>query len=508
MVYFVADMVSLTASAVEGSNQAAHDDERAELARVLDSECFKRSPKVSRLLGYLCDRHFQGQGSEIKEYTIAVDLLGRDARFDPQQDAIVRVEIYHLRKRLKQYYASEGGNGHLQIVLPTGQYDPEFVRCAMAIEDTEKGPDSATAAVAVRLWRRGPIMALAAAVTCACVLMLAHGTNLAHPASASIAGSGAGARLAAIAGDDPAIRILAGEREGTYVDKAGQVWLADRYFHGGTTFHRGPVPIRRTEDPEIYRTGREGQFTYDVPLAPGTYELHLYFAETGRAGEALRGIGIAINGTPASTLDVASDAGEIDTATMKIYKDISPARDGMLHVTFQSSDPSFLNALEILPGTPGKIRPIRITTRDAAYRDHAGRMWMPDRYFVGGRPSTRIVPLGETMDRDLYQTQRFGHFTYSVPVAAPGRYTVTLHFVENWFGQLNVGGTGSRVFDVYCNGNTLLKSFDILKETGGRSGPLLKVFRNVIASPQGKLDLSFVPIVNFATISAIEVTEE
>jgi hypothetical protein len=54
----------------------------------------------------------------------------------------------------------------------------------------------------------------------------------------------------------------------------------------------------------------------------------------------------------------------------------------------------------------------------------------------------------------------------------------------------------------------LLKNFDILQETGGRSGPLLKVFRNVIASPQGKLDLSFVPIVNFATISAIEVTEE
>ena len=91
MVYFVADMASLTAAQVEGSSQIVPDDERAELTRVLDSEIFKRSPKVSRLLGYLCDRHFQGQGCEIKEYTIAVDLLGRDARFDPQQDAVVRV---------------------------------------------------------------------------------------------------------------------------------------------------------------------------------------------------------------------------------------------------------------------------------------------------------------------------------------------------------------------------------------------------------------------------------
>jgi hypothetical protein len=504
-VLYLAEVALLTASPLEASNQPAHLDERAELARVLESETFKRSPKVSRLLAYLCDQHFRGQGGEIKEYTIAVDVLGRDSRFDPQQDAIVRVETYHLRKRLKQYYATEGEQSHLQIVLPGGQYNPVFAPRTAAITGTDDtGPEAVLAAPPPALWRRGHIV-IVGAVIGACLLMLAHRPNIAHTASAKF---DAGARLSAIAGDEHAIRILAGDRTGNYVDKAGRIWLADRYFNGGTTFHRGAIPIRRTEDPEIYRTGREGQFTYDVPLSPGIYELHLYFAETGRVGEALRGIGIVINGTPVSTLDVASDAGEIDTATMKIYKDISPAKDGSLHLTFQSSDPSFLNALEILPGTPGKIRPIRITTRGLPYRDHASQIWVPDQYFAGGRQSTRIVPLGETQDPDLYRSQRFGHFTYSIPVVSPGRYTVTLHFVENWFGQLNVGGVGSRVFDVYCNGNTLLKDFDILRETGGSSGPVIKVFRNVIPSPQGKLDLSFVPIANFATVSAIEVDEQ
>jgi hypothetical protein len=501
----VAEVALLSASPLEASNQPAHLEERAELARVLESETFKRSPKVSRLLAYLCDQHFRGQGGEIKEYTIAVDVLGRDARFDPQQDAIVRVETYHLRKRLKQYYATEGEQNHLQIVLPGGQYNPVFAPRTAAIAGTgDIVPEAVPAAPPRALWQRAHIVILVAAVIGACLLMLADRTNIAHTASAKL---DAGAHFPAIAGDEHAIRILAGDRTGNYVDKAGRVWLADRFFNGGTTFHRGAIPIRRTEDPEIYRAGREGQFTYDIPLSPGLYELHLYFAETGRVGEALRGIGIAINGTPVSTLDVASDAGEIDTATMKIYKDISPAKDGLLHLTFQSSDPSFLNALEILPGVPGKIRPVRITTRSLPYRDHAGRIWTPDQFFAGGRQSTRIVPLGPTPDPDLYQSQRFGHFTYSIPVVSTGKYTVTLHFVENWFG-FNVGGPGSRVFDVYCNGNTLLKDFDVLRETGGPSGPVIKVFRNVIPSPQGKLDLSFVPIANFATVSAIEVDEQ
>src|ERR1700681_1143672 len=89
--------------------------ERAELAAVLGSEVFKRSPKLSRLPAYLCDRYFDGRAGEIKEYTIALDVLGRDPQFDPQLDAIVRVETHHLRKRLKQYYLGDGKAHPLQI---------------------------------------------------------------------------------------------------------------------------------------------------------------------------------------------------------------------------------------------------------------------------------------------------------------------------------------------------------------------------------------------------------
>lgn len=311
-------------------------------------------------------------------------------------------------------------------------------------------------------------------------------------------------------GEADGIRILAGDRERNYIDKAGRIWLPDRFFTGGMPFHRVSRAILRTQDPEIFERGREGQFEYRIPLDPGIYELHLYFAETGVVSEGLRSVNLAINGAPLSSWDVASDAGAVNAATVKILKDISPAKDGFLHLTFQGNGPSFLNALEILPGVPGKMRPVRFTTGDTAYRDHLGRLWMPDQSFAGGRTSTRNARIEGTEDPGLYFTQRFGHFTYSIPVVEGGRYAVTLYFAETWFGPPNsVGGIGSRVFDVYCNGMTLLKGFDILQEAGGRSNwPVIKTFHNIPASPLGKLDLSFVPVANYALLNAVEVFEE
>ena len=97
-----------------------------------------------------------------------------------------------------------------------------------------------------------------------------------------------------------------------------------------------------------------------------------------------------------------------------------------------------------------------------------------------------------------------------IPVQEGGVYTLTLHFSETWFTPPNsVNGIGSRVFDVYCNGTTLLKNFDILKEAGGASNrAVTRVFRHVAASPLGKLELTFVPVANYALVNAIEITSE
>ncbi len=77
-----------------------------------------------------------------------------------------------------------------------------------------------------------------------------------------------------------------------------------------------------------------------------------------------------------------------------------------------------------------------------------------------------------------------------------------LYFREPWFGKEN-GGPGSRVFDVACNGVLLMKNFDILAEGG--SQPVVKTFENVQASASGRIELYFMPVVNYPIINAIEV---
>jgi hypothetical protein len=84
-----------------------------------------------------------------------------------------------------------------------------------------------------------------------------------------------------------------------------------------------------------------------------------------------------------------------------------------------------------------------------------------------------------------------------------------LHFAEFYFGPgaSGNGGEGSRMFRVLCNGNTLLDNFDIYKEAGNLHA-LTKTFYHLRPSAQGKLNMTFEPITNYATVSGIEVLDE
>ena len=71
---------------------------------------------------------FEGLACDITEYGIGLDVLGRDPGFDPQQDALVRVDTHHLRKRLKEYdMPIAEGEHRIAIILPSGQYAPQFI---------------------------------------------------------------------------------------------------------------------------------------------------------------------------------------------------------------------------------------------------------------------------------------------------------------------------------------------------------------------------------------------
>ena len=108
-----------------------------------------------------------------------------------------------------------------------------------------------------------------------------------------------------------------------------------------------------------------------------------------------------------------------------------------------------------------------------------------------------------TSDPDLFTAQMYGGVGKVVHYAnvAPGAARVDLYFAETYFDR-----PGKRVFDVALNGQTVLKDFDIFKETGGAGIALVKTFQIDVGGDG--LDLS-IPVVaaDNASIAAIRVTD-
>ena len=96
------------------------------LERLLAWSEITRSPQLGRFLDYIVRRTLDGDEQSIKAYSIAVDVFGRAADFDPQADPIVRVQARRLRSLLDQYYRGEGIGEVMQIHLPVGRYIPDF----------------------------------------------------------------------------------------------------------------------------------------------------------------------------------------------------------------------------------------------------------------------------------------------------------------------------------------------------------------------------------------------
>jgi hypothetical protein len=144
----------------------AHEEVLRHLERILASAAFQGGGRAGPLLKFLVDRTLAGQAEELKEYTVGAEALGRGASFDPRNDAIVRVEVSRLRKRLSHYYATEGSADPLRVVLGKGSYAPLFEAVSPVAANRRlrtRGPLLAgglavIAVAALALWssRRGP----------------------------------------------------------------------------------------------------------------------------------------------------------------------------------------------------------------------------------------------------------------------------------------------------------------------------------------------------------------
>ncbi len=126
-------LTSVGSHAAHAAGPGDHAEEREALRRVLEHPDIARSTSLMRFLQFICNKYFDGQTEDIREYSIAVAALGRrENDFDSRVDPIVRVTARALRKKLGAYYEKEGRNDPLRIVLPLGHYVPQFVPAPLA----------------------------------------------------------------------------------------------------------------------------------------------------------------------------------------------------------------------------------------------------------------------------------------------------------------------------------------------------------------------------------------
>jgi hypothetical protein len=515
------------------TERTGFEHERSELDAVLESPLFSRAPSLRSFLTYICEQYFEGKAEDLKEYSIAVEALGRSPNFDHTQDSIVRVEAHKLRKRLRNFYDGEGADHAIRIEIPPGQYAPSFVsrrsRAAAALVPV----NAETAVVAAERvpafsprpsgprWGRRPlpgnrrlqVFGVSAVVVAGILAVSVWSLRGRHAANT--------AGFPAVESPEVVYRISCGSYVTPYVDDLGMTWGDDRFFEGGDAVQISEDQINGGWGQGIFGTRREGKsFSYAIPLAAGTYEVHLHFAETTfgshnpGTGEASRVFDVKANGQPILTaFDVLSDTGgRENAATTKVFAGLQPDAEGFLRLDFAAiSSTAILNAIEVFKSESGQPLPVRMLAGDRKSQviDKAGRSWGPDRHFFGGRSVPRMNAILNSEDPTLYAAERYGNFRYVIPVA-DRVYTLRLFFAETWWGDRNPGGSGegSRVFDVLCNGGTLLESFDVYKEAGGENREIVKTFEGIKPNPQGRIELSFIPRVNYAFINAIEIVPQ
>lgn len=94
--------------------------------RVESSPSLCRSARLCEMLRYMCRRVLDESALEIHEEEIGTRLFGRVADYDKGADPIVRVQASHQRKRLAQYFESEGASEPIVLEVPKGSYLPIF----------------------------------------------------------------------------------------------------------------------------------------------------------------------------------------------------------------------------------------------------------------------------------------------------------------------------------------------------------------------------------------------
>jgi hypothetical protein len=161
--------------------------------------------------------------------------------------------------------------------------------------------------------------------------------------------------------------------------------------------------------------------------------------------------------------------------------------DGTEHS--QGSDPADPSSVP----AAGHVR-LAVNAGGAAFTAADGTSYQADTLFSGGSTYKTTAAIAGTSDDTLYRDERYGNFTYNMPVAN-GDYVVTLKFAEVFFSA-----PGLRVFDVLMEGVEVVSNLDVFAQVGKHTAYDVEVPVRVL---DGTLTITFRSQVNNAKVNAI-----
>jgi len=150
----------------------------------------------------------------------------------------------------------------------------------------------------------------------------------------------------------------------------------------------------------------------------------------------------------------------------------------------------------LAPGETTGQSAIRIRAGGGSYKDSLGNQWSGDTLFNGGGFFSVTTPVKGTKDSNLYQSERYGNFSYRIPLRN-GLYTLRLHFAELWHNS-----TGARLFSVNAEGKPIISTLDLFKNAGLLSA---WIWSGNVRVADGVLDLDFLPFKENPKVAGIEV---
>src|SRR5580698_2846022 len=116
--------------------------------RIRATGALGRSQLIQKLFDFLIECSATGRAP--KETEVAIEVFGKDMDFDVAQDAMVRVYVHKLRRKLEEYYSGPGRGEPNRLTIPKGAYrfviDDPSAELAKALPPPPEAPHDPPAA--------------------------------------------------------------------------------------------------------------------------------------------------------------------------------------------------------------------------------------------------------------------------------------------------------------------------------------------------------------------------